>query len=204
MTSASVCAENLLGFSKPPLIDEERLALQVGTGGHHLRQSAGIRNALDERTRPGRHVRVATARYTGSPMRRRLPSLVLGVLFVLVACNGQDATNPGGQGFPYVGPSCDPSTNNYYGPACWQCSQAHCSPACETTDCADYFQCFCACDPNGPNVLDSSFGATEDSCQAGCESKMTAACAACRNTLGGCEAQYCGAQCCCLDAGAGV
>jgi hypothetical protein len=130
--------------------------------------------------------------------------MALCAVVALLACTGTKSSSQASQDFPYVGPSCDPSNNNYYGPACWQCSQANCSPGCETTDCADYFQCFCACDPNGPNVLDSSFGQMEDSCQAGCAAKMTPACATCRDTLGQCEAQQCANQCCCFDAGARV
>ncbi len=113
--------------------------------------------------------------------------------------SSSSSSGAAGQSFPFPGPSCA-SSDSFYGDACWQCSVARCGGACETTACAAYFSCFCACDPNGPPATDAGLS-YETACQAACDPLQAGACAQCRSTLGQCQAEKCEPACGYVDAG---
>jgi hypothetical protein len=121
---------------------------------------------------------------------------VLSVLLApLLACSGGGkviggASDGGGAdapvstagSFPFSGPTC---TGPPYNLGCWQCVQRTCpsTESCLTTDCSEFFTCYCSC----------ALGDT--SCQQSCEGALSMTCQACAQSVTNCQKQSCPSYC---------
>lgn len=103
--------------------------------------------------------------------------VLAGALAVFIACS---SNNGGGGGFPFSGPSC---TGALYSSSCWSCAQSKCGPGCVTSDCNDYFSCYCGC------------STTDNTCADNCSQKLSPACNTCLGNLSDCLAQQCSSEC---------
>jgi hypothetical protein len=80
----------------------------------------------------------------GRPMRLALlpPLLAIAIAAVATAagisCHSSSA-------FPFSGPGC---TGPTYSDACWECLDHDCNASCAAVQCAAWFECLCACDPD--------------------------------------------------------
>jgi len=114
-------------------------------------------------------------------IRAAAVACVTGVIAAL-ACGGSSIGGPNGPPFPFSGPSCSGADFNQN---CWDCIEEEGGPsACFTSQCQNYFTCFCAC------------GATDTNCQGSCkQSKQSPACATCLQGVIEYERSTCGTLC---------